>query len=574
MDGGDVKIKKLPDDVIAKIAAGEVVANPASVVKELLENALDAGASNVEVLARRGGKSYIKVADDGVGMSAEELQLAVQRYTTSKISTMEDIYGLKTYGFRGEALASIADVSRLVITTSNGVESTKIEVVGGKLVRVAPAYRERGTTVEVHDLFFNVPARRKFLSSEKIEGRMIVETVERFVVSKPSIGFVLKLEDDVVYNLKPGVLVERFKVVFPDAKETLELDEVETFGRVDGVISTPEYLRRNRTGQMFFVNGRFVIDGMMNLALERGFGELLQAASGKPFGVVFLTIDPRMVDVNIHPQKLQVKFSDPKAIYEAVTRAVRSSLRKFRTFTIDFNAAVRTEPGGVQVREAGAAAPLNAVREQEHTTTPRGGRGTSGSGSYPLTQLTPFTRTLSSSEVLIVRNRYIVFEEDDGLTIVDFHAAHERVIFEKLRERSFERVDLLLPLEIQVPGSLARVAEEIRTELGESGFEFDIDDGKIVLRTIPSLLSVTVARDVFLDTLEEYRLPFGKPKSLHHVLASKACKAAVKTGDRLSNDEALALISQVREKNLLTCPHGRPIVMKLPFSDLDKFFGR
>ena len=264
---GKTRIKRLPDEVISKIAAGEVVTNPASVVKELVENSVDAGASRVEIQIRNGGKSYIKVSDNGIGMPKEELALAVQRYTTSKIETLEDIYKITSYGFRGEALASIAEVSRLVITSSNGDESARLEVVGGKVVKLSDFFRERGTTVEVYDLFFNVPARRRFLSSEKVETRMVTEMVERFLVALPSVELLYKVEDEVVYFSGPSGLSERFTTVFPEVRELREFEEETVFGKVRGVISSPQYFRKNRTGQMFFVNGRFVLDSLLNLSL-------------------------------------------------------------------------------------------------------------------------------------------------------------------------------------------------------------------------------------------------------------------------------------------------------------------
>lgn len=241
------RIKKLPDEVVSKIAAGEVVINPASVVKELLENAIDAQATAVDINIKNGGKSYIKVSDNGVGMSKEDLLASIQRYTTSKISEIEDIYRISSYGFRGEALASIVDVSRTVITTCDGSEAYKLEVVGGNVVKTSQTHRERGTTVEVYDLFFNLPARRKFLSSEKVETRMVTEMIERFLLVRPDISFSYKVEDDIVYNVRMQTPDERFSVIFLDVKEFQQLSYDGEKVKITGIISSPQHTRRNRT---------------------------------------------------------------------------------------------------------------------------------------------------------------------------------------------------------------------------------------------------------------------------------------------------------------------------------------
>ncbi|NLH36745.1 MAG: DNA mismatch repair endonuclease MutL, partial [Thermotogaceae bacterium] len=331
MDSG--KIKKLPDEVISKIAAGEVVINPASVVKELIENAIDAQASNIDIQIKNGGKSYIKVADNGIGMSNDDLLASIQRYTTSKISEIEDIYRISSYGFRGEALASIVDVSRTVITTCDGSQAYRLEVVGGNIVKTSQSHREKGTTVEIYDLFFNLPARRKFLSSEKVETRMVTEMVERFLLVRPDLSFTYKVEDDIVYNVRSETLNDRFSVIFPDVKEFQQLSYDGENVKISGIISSPQHTRRNRTGQLFFVNGRFIVDNLLHLALERGYGESLMHGL-HPYAVVFLNVVPDTIDVNIHPQKLQVKFSEPQVVYNELARAVRETLRQFTGYQL------------------------------------------------------------------------------------------------------------------------------------------------------------------------------------------------------------------------------------------------
>jgi len=599
------KIKKLPDEVISKIAAGEVVINPASVVKELIENAIDAQASNIDIQIKNGGKSYIKVADNGIGMSNDDLLASIQRYTTSKISEIEDIYRISSYGFRGEALASIVDVSRTVITTCDGSQAYRLEVVGGNIVKTSQSHREKGTTVEIYDLFFNLPARRKFLSSEKVETRMVTEMVERFLLVRPDLSFTYKVEDDIVYNVRSETLNDRFSVIFPDVKEFQQLSYDGEKVKISGIISSPQHTRRNRTGQLFFVNGRFIVDNLLHLALERGYGESLMHGL-HPYAVVFLNVVPDTIDVNIHPQKLQVKFSEPQVVYNELARAVRETLRQFTGYQLYVDkrdsALFASEPpvensNGKDVRDVRLdwqdgkrASDWRNERTGSFSGTNATGQPRSRDANtyYPVNRSDDSARNIQLDgtfgqkistlqrigKFTILRNRYILFEDVDGIVIVDFHAAHERIIYERLKEKTYSTVPLLIPIEVSLPKSVEQVLDELKDALEGAGFTFSIEEGKVKITQIPSILNVTQARDVFMEVLEEYRLPFDKPKSLNHVLASKACKAAIKTGDPISESEAEQLVNEVREKGLLTCPHGRPILMKLTFSQLDSYFER
>ncbi len=594
------KIKKLPDEVVSKIAAGEVVINPASVIKELVENSIDAGATAIEIQIKDGGKSYIKVSDNGSGMSKEDLTLSVQRYTTSKISSLEDVYNITSYGFRGEALASIGEVSRLVITTSNGSESYKLEMVGGKIVKITETFRERGTTVEVYDLFFNIPARRKFLSSEKIERRMVTEVIERFLLTKPEVKFVFKTDEEIVYNAPQSNLIERFKLIFPEAKIYELIDSCDSDIKVTGIISSPQFFRRNRTGQLFFVNGRFVVDNLLHLSLERGYGESLVEGS-HPYAVVFVNVPPQEVDVNIHPQKLQVKFSEPRLVYDAIARCVREAIRKIEGYTIFIenpakNSSYAFPNNNVEVKENVETAEsisknpvfdkknnfanIIFVEPESHQSLSKSFREQSSFSAEHFSTIanTPKFEFEHSGQFTIIRNRYIIVEDVDGIVIIDFHAAHERIIYEQLKEKSYESVQLLIPVEINIGKSLVNVLENLSEELLNIGFEFTIEQPenstKVILKSIPSLIRITQAQETFTGLLEEYRVPFNKPRSISHVLASKACKAAVKTGDKLSEEEVIMLINEIKRRNLLTCPHGRPIMMKITFNQLDSYFER
>ncbi|MGC8819819.1 MAG: DNA mismatch repair endonuclease MutL [Fervidobacterium sp.] len=572
-------IKKLPQEVVSKIAAGEVVVNPASVVKELIENSLDAGASSIEVVIKNGGKSYIKVSDNGSGMSKEDILLAVQRFTTSKISTIEDIYSIYSYGFRGEALASIVEVSRTVITSCNGNAAYKLEVVGGKIAKISETHRDKGTTVEVYDVLYNIPARRKFLSSERVETRMVTEIIEKFMLIRPDVKFLFKVEDETVYNAHPGTLQDRFSIIFPEVKEFKPIDhDLSENVLISGVISSPQYVRKNRSGQVFFVNKRFVLDNLLNLALERGYGESITQGS-HPYAVIFLDLSPDKIDVNIHPQKLQVKFSDPQMVYNKLARTIRENLRKFSSYNLVIGKKI-DEGTFDQTTSNYQSYSENLLKNLTYNPGKQDMQVVSEASKIFQPVFLPEEKDFHlPAEYLIIRNRYIVFEDRDGLTVVDFHAAHERIIFEQLKERNFESVPLLLPIEIKISKSMLQLTQQMKNEFQELGFDFEVKEnedgsGSVILKQIPSILKVTDASDVFLEVLDEYRIPFEKPKGLTYVLASKSCKAAVKTGDKLSKDEVIKLIEEIKRKSLLTCPHGRPIMMKLTYSQLDSFFER
>ncbi|ANQ53723.1 DNA mismatch repair protein MutL [Thermosipho sp. 1063] len=549
------KIKKLDKNVISKIAAGEVVAGPFSVVKELVENALDARAKKIEVEIQNGGKSYIKVKDNGEGMSKDDLLLSVEEHTTSKIKDFEDIYTLYSFGFRGEALSSISKVSRVVITSNNGEESHRLEVIGGKIKKIEefPTI-ERGTTVEVLDLFFNVPARRKFLKSAAVEKRRVIEFVEKFLLSNPEVSFTLKSDGDVLYNAESSSLEERFKLIFPEVREFTNIN-----GKfVNGIISSPNYYRKNRTGQIFFVQKRYVVDKMLYHVFENGYGESLV---NHPYGVLFIDLPPKYVDVNVHPQKLEVKFSDPNAIYSDIIRTVRNALKKF----ISKKIFVSDKKFEVKERH------LNYINRQKVEN------------EIPKNQIfqTLFDierRNLEvKRDVIILRKRYVLFESEDGIYIMDFHAAHERILYEDILKKLNEKVDvldLMIPIEVKFGKSFLSIASERKNDFEKFGFDIKIEDDSIKILSVPSFIKPSNVEEVLREILDEFRLPGDSPKNMKHIIADKACKSAVKTGYDITESEAKKLVEEVLKRGLTTCPHGRPLFLKLTFHELDSYFER
>ncbi|MBB6062942.1 DNA mismatch repair protein MutL [Thermosipho japonicus] len=565
------KIKKLPEQVIGKIAAGEVVAGPYSVVKELVENSLDAGATKVEIEIKSGGKSYIKVKDNGEGMEREDLLLSVYEHTTSKINDFDDIYNLSSFGFRGEALASIAKVSRIVITSNNGSESHRLEAIGGKIKSISEyPLVDKGTIVEVYDLFFNVPARRKFLKSDTTEKRYVVEYVEKFLLSNPNVEFIFKVDNEIVYNAGASNLEERFRLIFPEVKEYTLIN-----GKyVEGIISSPNYHRKNRTGQIFFVQKRFVMDKMLYYIFENGYGEALV---DHPYGVLFINVPSKLVDVNVHPQKLEVKFSNPNIIYSDITRTVREALKKFvskQIFVKPINEKLtKSEVSNFETKNVSFS--NDSFQDKFNSVF----KENINSVDYSKNMLFDISeKNLEvKKDVVILKKRYVLFEMEDGIYIMDFHAAHERVIYEQILEKlkvGIEKVDLIIPIEIRVGKSLKQIVIEKLDELKENGFEIKVEEESIKITSIPSFLKPSEVEDVFKEIIDEYRIPSMGTKNMKHIIADKACKSAVRTGYDISEDEAKKLIEEVFKRNLTTCPHGRPLFLKLTFNEIDKYFDR
>ena len=556
-------IKKLPPNVVSKIAAGEVVAGPYSVVKELIENSIDAKATSIEIEIISGGKNYIKVKDNGTGMSKEDLLLSIEEHSTSKIEDFDDIYNLKSYGFRGEALSSIAKVSRIIIISNNGKESNRLEAIGGKIKSIESyPTSERGTIIEVYDLFFNVPARRKFLKSPQTEKRLVTEFVEKFILANPEIAFIFKSDNEIIYNVKPSTLIERFNLIFPEVKEFTEIR-----GKyVHGIISSPNYNRKNRTGQIFFVQKRYVNDKMLYYIFENGYGEAL---NNHPYGVLFIDVPSHLVDVNVHPQKLEVKFSDPNLIYSDIIRSVREGIKKFISKNIFVS---QTKPEHNETRNS-YIQNQNFIKEP-----PQRYQGMEKQYNQPFSIFDVVRKNIELKEdILILKKRYVLFEGEDGIYIMDFHAAHERVLYEEILEKLNEKldvVDLIVPINIKVGKSLKEIVKEKADDFKNFGFKIKISENEIKILSIPSFIKLSDVEDTFKEIIDELRIPSQNPKNLKHIIADKACKSAVKTGYDINSKEAKQLIDEVLKRGLTTCPHGRPLFLKISFKELDKYFER
>ncbi|HPJ32216.1 DNA mismatch repair endonuclease MutL [Mesotoga prima] len=598
-----MRIHELPTDVVRKIAAGEVVTGCFSVVKELVENSIDAGASLVEIEIKAGGKEYIMVRDNGSGMTNQEAKLAIKPHTTSKISSIEDLDSLITFGFRGEALSTIASVSRMRLSTAADSEElgTILEIAGGSVTGQKPFSGSNGTLVEVFDLLYNTPARRKFLKSASIEGRMVTEMIQRFILAFENVDFVYSRDSQTVFDTRgAGSLQDRIALIYPgiSTRDLIPVSGDSGEIKVSGYVTLPSRTRKNRMGENIFVNGRYVRQFELNYALERGYGETLQKGNF-PFAVLFIDIDPQEVDVNIHPQKLEVKFASTAAVLDEVKRAVRSAIKGAGHFTINIVHSEENITGSSEERKD--ASEIYQDREVSNHGFKHPWRNqkvfdNNASDTYTQSRfdrhlfrsLVPAGEREGSPEkeksgegkvsfIGVFGERYLIAESEDGLMLIDQHAAHERIIFEALKEsKRIAPQNLLMPLELSLERSKMDLIIAREETLKKLGFTFDFVNDKIIMVSIPQVMGVEGVVDMLEEILDEMRLEgLEDPKTVFdNLLASIACKAAIRTGNRLDIGQAEELFEELRRKNLLVCPHGRPISMVIRLEDLDRYFSR
>ena len=614
------RIRQLDETLVDQIAAGEVVERPASVVKELLENALDAGARSVTVEVERGGTVLIRVSDDGCGMDREDAPLALRRHATSKIAAFEDLRRLRTLGFRGEALPSIASVSRFALVTrrAEDAEGTRVEVEGGGEPRVRPAGRPPGTTVEVRDLFFNVPARRKFLRSVGAESAAITEVCLRTALAHPELRLVLLRDGRRVRQWLPveGPL-QRAAMLLGGKRSHLEGERAGV--RVRAVLSAPEEARSGASHLHLFVNGRPVRDRALARAVAFAYGSTLPPGR-YPQGVVFVDVDPAKVDVNVHPQKLEVRFEEPRLVLDTVTRLLATALG---TVAWEQVSRPRAEPAasssappppppppaeapdpeegltgaaGDPTAEALRAALRSAAQgtraaEEPPSASPAPPPGTSVTSPHaapPSTTAATAQQRLQGAfgrlrYVGQVRGTYLVCEADDALVVVDQHAADERIRYHRLRramrERGIRTQALLVPETVEVSEAEVALAEEHAERLELLGLSCDAAGPRTLrVRAVPALLHRAPPERLLRDALAElsHRGERAFGDALERALATMACHGAVRAGERLAPEQARAILEALDEVDEFAahCPHGRPILERLPFETLARRVGR
>jgi DNA mismatch repair protein MutL len=604
-------VRQLSEGIVNRIAAGEVVERPASVVKELIENALDAGAARIDILTDGGGRRLIQVADDGAGMTAADLVLAVERHATSKLPD-DDLLDIRTLGFRGEALPSIGAVARLTITTRHAGEphAWAITVDGGRKSERKPAALGQGTRVEVRDLFYATPARLKFLKSDRSEGEAIREVARRLAMSRPDVAFTLAGEErtPVTWSARLPGPTGRLARLSDILGAEFRANAVEIIGAseklaIEGFAALPTYSRANSLGQYLFVNGRPVRDKLLIGVVRAAYADYLPR-DRHPIVALFVTLDPRELDVNVHPVKAEVRFRDPglvrsfliRALQEALAREGRRSATTGGSATVAAFRAAGTPPrGGWDWRrspsrppDAGSfAMPARAgiargLAEAAQAAFDVGGPSADLriEGFEPAADL--IDRPLGAARAQ-VHETYIVTQTRDGLVIVDQHAAHERIVYERLKaaldESGVARQILLIPEIVELDEAAVERLAARAGELLDYGLAIEpFGPGAVAVRETPSLLGEIDAQALLRDLaehMEEWGEALPLERRLMHVAATMACHGSVRAGRRLKPEEMNALLREMEATpNSGQCNHGRPTYVELKLSDIERLFGR
>jgi DNA mismatch repair protein MutL len=593
-------IHLLPDLLINQIAAGEVIERPASALKELLENSLDAGATDIAVQLEGGGIKLLRVRDNGNGIARDELALALMRHATSKIASLDDLQQVASMGFRGEALASMAAVAQLALTsrTAQDTHGWKVEAIDGRLSEPAPASHAQGTTVEIRELYFNTPARRKFLKSEATEFAYCEETFKRIALSRPDIAFSLQHNGRTIWQLPAShgeqaalkrivaLLGDEFgQAAVPVARNAANLS-------LQGLAALPAYSRSARDAQYFFVNGRFVRDKVASHALRQAYQDILHHQRHPAF-VLFLDLPPEQVDVNVHPAKSEVRFRESQGIHQFVFHALQDALSapiknetpdsSFRrrpessVFIKELDSGLRRNDGYSRVQQQNI--PFSAAQQQasyrlwEESSTIR---------EQEAAALQPDAHPLGFA-LGQLSGIYILAQNAHGLIVVDMHAAHERVVYEKLKT-AFDRQQmptqpLLIPVTFSADTLDVATAEEEQEALHQLGFELaPISTNTLAVRAMPAMLKQSRAEAAAREVLHELR-EFGASRALterrNELLATLACHSAVRANQQLSLPEMNAILREMEQTERADqCNHGRPTWFQVTLEELDAMFMR
>ena len=622
-------IQKLPEQLINQIAAGEVIERPASLVKELMENAIDAGATELQIDVELGGVRRVRIRDNGHGIPREQLPLALERHATSKIASHDDLQSVSSLGFRGEALPSIASVSRLTLTSLAADTDQAWQVVcdtRGAPTEAKPAAHPQGTTVEVLDLFFNVPARRKFLKRERTEFTYIEQVIKRLALARPEVSFKLSHNAKPVLHWRaalPGTEAARVRDVLGKAfaENAFEIDQSDESLRLRGWIAQPSFSRSQGDMQYFFVNGRLVKDKSLAHAVKRAYADVLYHDRFPAF-VLFLEMDPRGVDVNVHPAKTEVRFRDGRSVYDFVRRSLQGAMSALRPGgaaladgpgfsgalhvsaetgevlqdepTFSAHTAAQTPGLRFQGSPAGAGFQSRSMPSQQQ---PLRHLIAESSGQYS-TLLAPEGEGLAANSeqasdddqsppmgyaLAQIHGVFILSQTADGIVLVDMHAAHERITYERLKEQYAQQgvraQPLLVPLSLSVARAEADLVERYQETFQRVGFELDrAGPEAVTVRQVPVLLrsadSEQLLRDVLAD-LTELGESGRIQEQTDEVLSSMACHGSVRANRQLGLSEMNALLRDMEATERSNqCNHGRPTWVKLQMRDLDKLFMR
>jgi len=594
-------IRLLSSEVSSQIAAGEVIERPASVVKELLENSLDAGARSITITVENAGKKLIEVADDGSGIPSAELELAVSRHATSKLTQANDLFSISTLGFRGEALASLGSVSRMTVTSrvENEKEGARLRVEDGRTGKLTKVGTTVGTTVRVEDLFYNVPARLKFLKADVTERRAIDLLVTRYALAYPDKRFKLSDGKNIILQTtgdgdRRAILAALYGVDV--AKQMLQIMSEEESSRLTGFISPTSLTRSNRKEITFFINGRWVHDVSLSSALLQAYHTLLMVGR-YPLSALFLEIHPEEVDVNVHPAKAEVRFRNQDKMFSFVQRSARKALLAYSpvpSFAPSLWGTARTPPGeatrlgGIdweiahdeQLLETGGSQTLAQAQSKSPVSDLE---SSTHSSQVPIAPTTSQFTTIPLLRLIgQIGATYLVAEGPDGLYLVDQHAAHERVLFEKLMTqhgmKNIPSQTLLTPALVTLPPQSAGLLHSQLSILQHFGFDVEeFGPNTFQVRAIPALFmgsDPSAALRALIEDFEEDETPL--QNEIEAKLAARVCKRmAVKAGQALSNEEQRTLLTDLEAcDSPRTCPHGRPTMIHLSVDMLERQFGR
>jgi len=604
------KIKILSDQLTNKIAAGEVVQRPASLIKELVENSLDAGATEITVVVKNGGKSLCQVIDNGEGMNKDDLLLAFERYATSKIATTEDLMAIRTLGFRGEALASIAAVSIVnAISVEKGADSGyELRIEGGSFREIKAVAGTVGTNISVKNLFFNVPARRKFLKSREVEFRHIIDVIRKFSMIHPRVRFTLIHNDKEVLRLRPEELLDRIVNLYSVEyrKNLIRIDEQRAGITLSGYIGNLNLVRARRGDQYLFVNNRYISDRLMNYAVGKAYSNLVSRGE-YPFYCLHLEMDPSAVDVNVHPTKMEVKFREQNRVYRFLEESVKAGLKDILDVIPDLS---KFSPEYYY-----APAPFER-QQREEKKNPEGGLISTGSEigddkvpespDYQTEMPLHFSRRKPEGQwterarrfveqgfpepkmeyrpdvpLYQLHNKYIITQVKSGLVIIDQHVAHERILYDNaikaMAKEPWRGQQLLFPQVIELSVTDFSLLLEVLPFLEKIGFSIrEFGKNTIALEAVPAGMTWGNESTIIKEILDHYQEFGTKDTSIQSkVAASYSCKAAIKSGDKLTEEEMRNLVDNLfATDDPYFCPHGRPIIVNLTLKELDKRFER
>ena len=611
------KIQLLPDALANKIAAGEVIQRPASAVKELLENSIDAGSTNIKLIIKNAGKSLIQIIDNGFGMSETDARMSFEKHATSKIKNIEDLFSIKTKGFRGEALASVAAVAQVEMKTRVAENSigTKILIEGSKIKRQEACQNPVGTSIAIKNLFFNIPARRNFLKSNNVEIKHIIEEFIRVALAHPTIAFSMYSNDNEMYHLKSENLKKRIVSIFGEKYVHLlvPIKEDTDIVKISGFIGKPDYAKKTRGDQYIFVNNRFIKSPYLNHAIYRAYEDIIPK-DRFPFFILFIEVDSAKIDINVHPSKTEIKFEEEHVIYTFVNAATRHGLAQYSvTPTLDFNQEDSLNQMGAFIQKDKNYDPTKSKMSFQKTDFPF---SKEDKEYNPFKKENDYKREVvpdwedlysiakkdnipvqkqfltdekhdnnikpeeQASKTLQIANKFIMSPIKSGYIIINQQAAHERILFERylksINEKKHPSQKLLFPKNVELSGIDAEILREIMQDVNQLGFEIqEFGNNTFVVHGIPADLEISDERIMLEDLLEQFKnnMSIVKLNKRESLVASLATKASIKAGKKLSNIEMNAIIDELFScSNPYKAPNGNKIFIKNSLEELEKLF--